>query len=92
MPYRRFEPDRPYRLQDVETGELVCTLTGAQLDDLLDLLIREHESDRDYWIDDAVLAWLTSNHADPGLVELLRAHIDRRGPAELGWAPESGAQ
>lgn len=89
MPYRRFEPDRPYRLQDAATGELVCTLTGAQLDDLLDLLVREHQADRDYWIDDAVLGWLESNRADAGLIAMLRTHIDRRGPAELAWAKES---
>ena len=92
MPYRRFEADRPYRLQNVATGELVCTLTGAQLDDLLDLLVREHEGDRDYWIDDAVLMWLESNHADPGLLATLRVYIDRRGPAELAWAEDAIAQ
>ena len=92
MPYRRFEPDRPYRLHNVATGELVCTLTGVQLDDLLDLLVRESEDDRDYWIDDAVLVWLDSNHADPDLIAMLRAYIDRRGPAELAWAAESTDQ
>ncbi|MFO7566974.1 MAG: hypothetical protein R6X02_30295 [Enhygromyxa sp.] len=90
MPYRRFEPDRPYRLHNVTTGELVCTLTGAQLGDLLNLLVREHQEDRDYWIDDAVLGWLESERADAGLIAALRAYIDRRGPAELAWAPESG--
>jgi hypothetical protein len=89
VPYRRFEPDRPYRLQHVATGELVCTLTGAQLDDLLALLVREHADDRDYWIDEAVLLYLESKRADAGLVASLRAYIDRRGPAELGWAEES---
>jgi hypothetical protein len=89
MPYRRFEPDRPYRLHNVTTGEFVCNLTGAQLDDLLDLLVREREDDRDYYFDRDVLEWLDSHRADPELVAMLRAYVDRRGPVELAWAAET---
>lgn len=88
MPYRRFEAHRPYRLQAVATGELVCTLTGAQLDGLLDLLVREGEGDRDYWIDEAVLDWLTEQRADAELLGHLRVYVDTHGPAELAWAEE----
>lgn len=88
MPYRRFEPDRPYRLQATANAELVCTLSGAQLDDLLDLLVRESEDDRDYWFDESVLDWLTEQGADGELIATLRVFIDRRGPAELAWAEE----
>jgi hypothetical protein len=88
VPYRRFEPLRPYRLQAGD-GELVASLTGAQLDDLLDLLVRERDDDRDYWIDHTVLDWLEGQGADGELVARMRVHVDRRGPGELSWAPES---
>ena len=92
MPYRRFEPERPYRLSVVPTGELVTTLTGAQLDDLLDLLVKDHAEDRDYWIDHAVIDWLESQESDPELVAKLRMFVDRRGPVEMAWAPETSEE
>ena len=85
VPTPRLEPERVYPLRVTGTDELVCTLRGAQLDDLLDRLVREHEHDRDYYINRAVLDWLAEDGADPELVTKLRAFVERCGAGELSW-------
>ena len=87
-------PEQFYLLQVTRTYEHVCTLTGAQLEDLLVLLVRERDDDRDYYIDQAVIEWLAQQGADAELVAELRAFVDRSGPCELAWteAPLSDAK
>ena len=77
-----------YLLCVAGTDEQVCVLTGAQLDELHELLVREHAGDRDYYIDDAAVEWLALHDADPEIVAALRDYVAQSGPRELTWVEQ----
>jgi hypothetical protein len=48
------------RLYQSESGDLIGTITAAQLQYLVDQLEEESLEDRDYYIDRATLDWLSA--------------------------------
>jgi hypothetical protein len=70
------------------TDKLVTPLTKAQLANLLDLLVKEHGRDRDYYIDDDVLAYLEEKGCDKQLVAALRRALGTKLEGYRGVAIE----
>ena len=85
----------PFALYLKGTDQLVTELDDAQLRCLVDLLEEEHPNDHDYYIDEAVIAYMEEKGADKVLVGSLRralgARDTHRDPALL-VNPEEGIE
>ena len=84
-------------LYNKSTGKLVMRLSDEQLDDLVKLLEEEHPNDRDYYIDESVIAFLEQKGADRDLVASLRRALGARGSRDETFAsgsahPEGGLE
>ncbi len=78
-----------------ESGKLIMRLSDGQLADLVDLLEEETPHDRDYYIDDSVIAFLEEKGADAALIAGLRKALGARGAPDERFAtghslPEEG--
>jgi hypothetical protein len=73
------------KVYDVESGELVGTVTATELQFLVDQLEEEDSEDRDYYIDLASLAWFEEQGADPALMALLRHALGEREGMDIRW-------
>jgi hypothetical protein len=87
----------PKALYNKSTGKLVMRLTDEQLDNLVNLLEEENASDRDYYIDETVIAFLEEKGADRDLVASLRRTLGARGGQDETFAsgsthPEEGIE
>ena len=87
----------PKALYIKSTNKLVTPLTDEQLDDLVKLLEEENANDRDYYIDDSVIAFLEEKGADKDLVAALRRALGARGGQDETFAsgsthPEEGIE
>lgn len=79
------------RLYNKETGALIGPITDEQLRDLVDLLVEESDTDRDYYIDRDTLDYLEEHQADAELLRLLRAHVPEEGEGiDIEWRDEPG--
>lgn len=58
------------------SGKLVLRLNDKQHADLVRLLEEESTRDRDYYIDENVIAHLEDGHCDPQLVKALKHALD----------------
>jgi hypothetical protein len=66
------------RLYDNESGELIGTITAADLRFLIDQLEEEDSEDQDYYIDVATHVWFEEQGADSVLITLLREALSER--------------
>lgn len=85
----------PKALYNKSTGKLITRLTDEQLADLINLLEEENANDRDYYIDDAVIAFLEEKGADSDLVASLRRALGARGSQDettVGTQPDEGLE
>jgi hypothetical protein len=87
----------PKALYNKSTGQLVMQLTDEQLGDLVNLLEEENANDRDYYIDDTVVAFLEEKGADRDLVASLRRALGARGGQDETFSsgsthPEEGIE
>lgn len=73
------------QLYDTESGNLIGTITAAELQLLIDQLEEESLEDQDYYIDRATLVWLEENGADSALTTLLREALGDRQGMEIRW-------
>ena len=74
------------QLYNKDTGALLGPITAEQLQDLIDLLVEESATDRDYYIDADTLDYLADNDADAELLALLRRHVPAEGEGiEIEW-------
>ena len=73
------------KVYDVESGELIGTVTATELQFLIDQLEEEDSEDRDYYVDLASLAWFEEQGADPALMALLRHALGSRGGMDIRW-------
>lgn len=79
----------PKALYNKSTGKLVARLTDEQLDHLTNLLEEEHANDRDYYIDESVIAYLEEKGGDHELVAALRRALGARGSHDEMFASGS---
>lgn len=71
------------------SGKLILRLSEKQHADLVRLLEEESTKDRDYYVDDTVIAHLEENEADAQLVKALkRALEEKRSPYRDPATPE----
>ena len=73
------------KIYDVESGELIGTVTAAELQFLIDQLEEEDSEDRDYYVDLGSLAWFEEQGADPALMSLLRQALGEREGMDIRW-------
>jgi hypothetical protein len=92
MTYRRFIPDKPYRLHVKGVRFAFARMTGAQLADLLDLLVKERDSDRDYFINAATLRYLDEQGADEELLGLLAQQVGTSDGVEIEWTEDAAEE
>jgi hypothetical protein len=73
------------RLYESESGDLIGTITAAQLQYLVDQLEEEDSEDRDYYIDRATLDWFDEHGVDPALEAQLREALGDREGMDIRW-------
>lgn len=79
------------------TDKLVAHISDAELEQLVNLLEEESPTDRDYYIDETVLAYLSEKGADKGLVAALTKALGATGSSDEVFAsgssrPEEGIE
>lgn len=87
----------PKALYNKSTNKLVMRITDEQLDDLVKHLEEENANDRDYYVDESVVAFLEEKGADKELVAALRKALGARGGQDETFAsgsthPEEGIE
>jgi hypothetical protein len=73
------------KLHDVESGDLIGTISAAQLQFLVDQLEEEDSEDQDYYVDATTLDWFEEHDADPALMALLRGALGARQGMDIRW-------
>jgi hypothetical protein len=73
-------------LYNAETGELVGTLTDAELRFLNDNLEEESAEDRDYYISAATVDYLQDNGSGANLLSLLRQAMGENQDVTIRWS------
>lgn len=73
------------QLYDNQSGNLIGTISAAQLRYLIDQLEEEDSEDQDYYIDRATLDWFDEHGVDPALFTLLREALGDRDGMEIRW-------
>jgi hypothetical protein len=81
----------PYRLYIKDSGQVLGTITGDQLDELIDLLEEEDSGDNDYYVDGDVLAFHEEEGVDEALLALIRPHVTAEDGVEIAWREEAAA-
>jgi processive 1,2-diacylglycerol beta-glucosyltransferase len=72
-------------LYDNEAGQLIGSITDADLKVLVDALEEESETDRDYYIDAATIDLLGDGRATEHLLHLLRTALGTREGMDVRW-------
>jgi hypothetical protein len=79
----------PYELYIKDSGKLIGRLSDGQLEELIELLEEEGATDRDYYIDKDVLAFMEEEGAAEELLQLIRPHVgDEDEGIEIEWREE----
>jgi hypothetical protein len=73
---------------DAGTGRKLGTITGVQLQFMIDQLEEESTTDRDYYINLATLDMFEADGADPKLLAFLRQALGTREEMDIRWARE----
>ena len=76
------------KIYDVESGDLIGTVTDTELQFLIDQLEEEDSEDRDYYVDRASLDWFEEQGADAALMALLRRALGSRDGMDIRWAKD----
>lgn len=76
------------RLIDVESGNLIGTISAAQLQFLIDQLEEEDSEDQDYYVDATTLDWFEEHGAEPALMTLLRGALGTREGMDIRWTKD----
>jgi processive 1,2-diacylglycerol beta-glucosyltransferase len=76
------------KLYDKESGEFLGTITREELQYLIDDLVEEDSTDRDYYIDRATLDWFEMHGADADLMALLRQALGGREGMDIRWTED----
>ena len=73
-------------LRDLETGQVVVSITDEQFQFMKDQLEEESEMDTDYYLNRETIDMLEGNGADPQLINLLRQALGDRNEMDLQWS------
>ena len=73
-------------LTDKESGKTLGEITEAQLQFLIDQLEEESLTDKDYYINRAMIFFLKERGADAGLIDLLYEALGDREEMEIEWS------
>lgn len=73
-------------IRDKETGKPLGTISGEQLQFLIDNLEEEYAEDMDYYINAATLDMFEERGIDAGLLKLLRDALGTREDMEIVWS------
>ncbi len=73
------------QLYDDQSGDLIGTITQAQLQYLVDQLEEEDSEDQNYYIDRGTLDWFDEYKVDPVLETLLREALGDRDGMDIRW-------
>ena len=73
------------KLHDVESGELLGTITEDQLKVLAEQLEEESPEDRDYYIDADTIEMFEEAGVDAGLVDVLKKALNGRPDMDIRW-------
>ena len=73
------------RLIRLDTGNAIGTIDDKQLAFLVDQLEKEHDDDKDYYIDRETLELLSDNGADAELLELLEKAMGDDDEMDIAW-------
>jgi hypothetical protein len=76
------------KLYDVQSGDLLGTISAAHLQFLIDQLEEEDSEDRDYYVDATTLDWFEEHGADPALMALLREGLGGRQGMDIRWTED----
>lgn len=76
------------KLIDVESGNLIGTISAAQLQFLIDQLEEEDSEDQDYYVDATTLDWFEEHGAEPALMTLLRGALGTREGMDIRWTKD----
>lgn len=76
------------KLYDVQSGDLIGTISAAQLQFLIDQLEEEDSEDQDYYVDATTLDWFEEHGADPALMALLRSALGAREGMDVRWTED----
>ena len=76
------------QLYQSESGDLIGTITAAQLQYLVNQLEEESLEDRDYYIDRATLDWFDEHGVDSALEALLREALGDREGMDIRWTKD----
>jgi hypothetical protein len=78
-------------LYNKDTGALIGRISAEQLEDLIDFLVEESADDRDYYIDQTTLDFLSEQGADEALIALIAAHLPAGEEGiEIEWREDDG--
>jgi hypothetical protein len=69
----------------LDTGNSIGTINDKQLAFLSDQLEKEHDDDKDYFIDRETLEILSDNGCDPELMELLEKGLADDDEMDVSW-------
>ena len=72
-------------LYDTETGQLIGSITEADLKVLVDALEEESSTDRDYYINAATIDLIGDGRASDHLLQLLKSALGTRDGIEVRW-------
>ena len=73
------------KLRDVDTGDLLGSITKDELQFLIDNLEEEWEGDTDYYLNRTTIDMLADEGADKALIELLNKALGERESIEIVW-------
>jgi hypothetical protein len=76
------------QLYDTESGNLIGTITEAELRFLIDQLEEEDLEDQDYYIDRATIGWFEEHGGDSTLIRLLRQALGSSEGIEIRWTKD----
>lgn len=72
-------------LKNKLTGQMIGSISEADLQYLIDHLEEEHGEDKDYWLNRAELEVLAEKGADPAMIEMIEAALGENDDVEIIW-------
>jgi hypothetical protein len=72
-------------LYSAATGQLIGSVTEAELQHLIDVLEEESSTDQDYYLDQATVDLLGDGRATDHLLSLLRTALGDQDGVEIRW-------
>jgi processive 1,2-diacylglycerol beta-glucosyltransferase len=72
-----------------DSGQLIGSITEAELQLLVDELEEESRDDQDYYIDTPTIEMLAANKASEHLLDVLRSALGKKDGVDIRWERRS---